>query len=145
MHAGYKESSALACACTACIEYRHNEKRKSYTYSNIKIECPQLAWRDLQMNRTPSLKNSASIKDVSAGVGQHSSLHLFLCLCRPSLFFTRDFFSPNKIQSERILEANIHCFVRRLVKEKKDDECVYACVWTSIAYTVALCWQLMQS
>lgn len=52
-----------------------------------------------------------------------SSLHC------PSLFFSRDFFFSffSKIQSERILEANIHSFVWRLVKEKKDDGCVFVC------------------
>lgn len=47
---------------------------------------------------------------------------IVLLYSSPGIFFF------NKIQSKRILEANIPSFVWRLVKEKKDDECVYVCV-----------------
>lgn len=117
---------------TVCILYRHND---SHSCSHIQMEAQNAHSQcegDLQMNQTPSWNNSASIKEVSAGVGQRSSLHLFLCLHCPSLFFSGDFslvffFFFDKIQSERILEANIHSFVWRLVKEKKDDELVCVC------------------
>lgn len=54
-----------------------------------------------------------------------------------SFFISLQGFFLNKIQSEGILEANIHCFVWRLVKEKKDDDC--ACVDVPVnSYTMCV-------
>ena len=81
----------LMIAHTVCILYRHNDL---HSHSHIQMEVQNAHSQcegDLQMNQTPSWNNSASIKEVSAGVGQRSSLHLFLCLHCPSLFFSRDF------------------------------------------------------
>lgn len=50
-----------------------------------------------------------------------------LSLPASSFFILLQGFFFNKIQSERILQANIHSFVWRLVKEKKNDECVSVC------------------
>lgn len=69
-----------------------------------------------------------------------------LSLPASSFFIPLQGFFFNKIQSEGILEANIHCFVWRLVEEKKDDECVYMYMCANnYVYTVAPCWQPMQS
>lgn len=51
----------------------------------------------------------------------------------PGIFF-------NQIQSERILEANIHSFVWRLVKQNKDDECVYVCVSKCVLWPFVDSW-----
>lgn len=97
--------------------------------TNRHTKCPQPVWGDLQMRQTPFAQNS--IKDVSAGVGQRSSLRLFLCLHCPSFFFSGGFFPPNKIQSERIAEGSIRSYVWRLVKERRDER-VCVCVLTSM-------------
>lgn len=58
----------------------------------------------------------------------------------PGIFFS------NKIQSKRILEANIPSFVWRLVKEKKDDECMCCvCVFCVHVNKHAYMWPFVDS
>lgn len=99
--------------------------------------------RDLQMNQTPSLKKLCIYQ---RGLSRSWQALVSSSLSSPaSSFFILlrgFFFSTNKIQSERILEANIRSFIWRLVKEEEDDEeCV--CVHKYVD-AVALRWQLMQ-
>lgn len=118
----------LVYLCT--LTKTRNNWKHAHVVTFKHTKCLQVLWKDLQMRQTSSLKNSASISEVTAGVGWHLPLHVFIHIHHHSFLLLQGFFFPNKTQSERILEANIHSFVWSWVKQKKRRlGCVCERVW----------------
>lgn len=142
-----KESSALTWCVHILYVYRiltMTEKSRLVhvqSHTNRHTKCPLskkiCKWTKLPLWKTLHLSKRSQQELASARLFISFFACIVLFYSSPGIFF-------NKIWSKRILEANIHSFVWRLVKEKKDAGCVY--VWViKYVYTLALWWQLMQS
>lgn len=142
-----KEALHWPDACIYCMPTVYSQwlkKVDSYTYSHIQIDTQNAHWAKRFANEPNSLFEKLCIYQRGLSRSWPALVSSSLSLLALSFFYSSPGIFFNKIWSKRILEANIHSFVWRLVKEKKDAGCVY--VWViKYVYTLALWWQLMQS
>lgn len=118
MQSGYKESSAAARRVRILYAYSTRTMTEKDTHKKLAAHAERFANEPNSLfEKTLHLSKRSQQELASPRLFISFFACIVLLYSSPGIFF-----STNKIQSERILEANIRSFIWRLVKEEEDDE-----------------------